>query len=77
MLSSSGSVRAEASEAAKCQRAARNLSGLVRMPVSDLMGARSTALCDELLLRQIAVLEATAPALAENLFGDVLSSTRH
>ena len=67
---------AEATAAAERERAARGLDGLVRKPVAGLLGAKGVALCDELLLRQLALLLAgVAPSLTTNLFGDALSTS--
>lgn len=68
-------IAEEASSAACKAREERGLSGLVRMPVKSLVGAECTALCDALLLRQIAWLDSLVPSLIPNLFGDLLAAS--
>ena len=48
-------------------------TGMVRKRVADLIG--DTTVCNELLLRQLARLDAVAPSLTRRLFGDVLRET--
>ena len=67
-------ISSEAAAAAAAERELRNLAGLVRRPVVDLVGEKAGQLCDALLLRQLQLLHSSAPSLTTDLFGDVLSS---
>ena len=69
------SLAAEASQAATKEREAKELAGLVRRPVRDFISAAGTELCDALLLRQLALLDAHAPTLRADLFGDIISAS--
>lgn len=65
----------EAAAAAARERESRGLGGLVRQPVQSLVGKESSALCDDLLMRQLATLHSLAPSLEMDLFGDALSTS--
>ena len=79
-------IASEACQAAACERATRChsvvrrpfcfLAGLVRKPVATLVSAECTTLCDNLLLRQLGLLDVSAPSLTRDLFGEVLTSAQ-
>jgi len=69
-------LAAEATVAAGHRRETCGIAGLVRQPVKSILGSTGSALCDELLLRQLALLQSTAaPGLTSELFGDALISS--
>ena len=70
------SLSKDASQAAHIERETKCIDGIVRKKVVELVGAESTALCDELLLRHLALLDTSiAPSLTSELFGDALTSS--
>ena len=67
------SLASDAAAAAQRERDRRGIAGLVRRPVEGFLGKESAALCDALLLRQLALLDSSVPTLTRDLFGDSLS----
>jgi hypothetical protein len=68
-------ISIEASAAADRERSERELVGLVRKQVDELVGTECVALCDSLLGRQLALIEAAAPSLLSSLFEGILDAS--
>lgn len=78
LLSTASECRVLAAEAAKFaerERVERGIDGLVRKQVVDMLGEAGVQLCDDLLLRQLAILLADVAPLTPDLFGDALSTS--